>query len=117
MAFKLTAEEKKELQDLRNEASKYWGEYVTALHNVHDAQEAYQEKRDAVIAKVEEIGGRFREEFNDKSEGWQQGDRGDQANEFIDYWEGLEVDPLDDPPNVSEGDPLDEAIDSLPEEL
>ncbi len=116
MAWKVTSGEKIALQKVRDTAMKAWVEYTEALHDADRLREAYLEQRRAVLAKVEEIGERLREEYNDKSETWQESDKGAQVNEFIDNWLGVEVDDVDEI-YIPDGDPLDEALDNLPEEI
>jgi hypothetical protein len=116
MAFKLTGDEKKDLAMARKASIEAWVKYCDAIQDVQNALDDYIEKRKCVLTVVNIAAERMREEFNDKSEGWQQGDKGSDADSFISEWENIEV---DDPDTVDmpDGDPLDEAIDALPEEL
>jgi len=116
MAFKLTGEEKKALAEKRKASIEAWVEYTNAITELQDARERYMAKRTDVLDEVGGIASRLRDEFNDKSENWQQGDKGSDADQFIGEWEGVEVDEPDTV-DMPDGDPLDEAIDALAEEL
>lgn len=73
MAFKLTKAE---------QATK--DEILTQLHDTWDAYSSAVEKAKDFASVIAE---RSREEFDEKSEKWQESDRGHAANEWIEKWE------------------------------
>lgn len=46
--------------------------------------EAYNNEKEALASAIESERDQFQSEFDDKSEGWQEGERGQAAEEFID---------------------------------
>lgn len=82
------------------------------------AIEAYNALLEQARAFVEELGTDFRSEFDDKSEGWQEGERGQAADEFIGAFENVSFDDVE-LPQVEEIaiDENDEAVmlEELPE--
>lgn len=129
MAFKLTKAERKELADhaerlgeLRAEVERKFEELTQALgpmtDGVNDAIRRYNEALDALKAFAEGIADEHRSAYDDKSETWQNGDRGQAADEFVTAWEGVadtyaEVDEI----SVVEPDaPELHDVDDLPEE-
>ena len=107
MAFKLTKQEDKQRQDiaerLQNAAdevskgveafnekmSQLFGEHVE--HLVVKYNEILTEAREF----RDDIVGRFQEEFDDKSERWQEGDTGQSCQELINEWQEIFVDDND----------------------
>ncbi|ARK07508.1 hypothetical protein LAV_00133 [Sphingobium phage Lacusarx] len=91
-----------------------------------------QDKKDAIIAAIENynksledardfidntVAGHFNDEFNDKSEKWQEGERGDATREWIDEIEGVSGELVD--VDAITDDELQEHIDyleNIPEE-
>lgn len=116
MAFSVTKAEKLQLKAKRTDAEFAWKKYVEAMHAAQDALEAYNERRADLLEVVEEIGKRMREDFNDKSEAWQEGERGEAAGEFIGQWEDVQVDEPDDLSVPGDEEPVGAVIDELPEE-
>jgi hypothetical protein len=110
MAFKLTPAEQK----LFAEHIKGVTEAQEALQNtVEEAKAAIQKAAshyDDVTARANEftddVGSRLRGEFDDKSEKWQEGDKGIAANEMIEQWENVEFEPADDDSGEIEEDTL-----------
>lgn len=82
------------------------------------AIEAYNALLEQARAFVDELGTDFRSEFDDKSEGWQEGERGQAADEFIGAFENVSFDDVE-LPQVEEIaiDENDEAVmlEELPE--
>jgi len=83
MAFGLTKKEKTQLTDL-----------LTTLSNKHaDLESAVTEYNEALTATKEFVSGKaakWQDEFDDKSETWQEGDKGSEVSELIAEWENLD---------------------------
>jgi hypothetical protein len=61
---------------------------------------------------AEEVAGRLREEFDEKSEGWQGGEKGTAVKDWIEEWEELaEADELDEI-EAEAGDTLEDISES-----
>lgn len=107
MAFKLTkAEDATRTQlvsDLRTKATaledaiREYNERVAALHAEVLAQhvDAYNEAVSNARDFVEEIQTRAQEEFDGKSERWQEGDKGQAAQSWQEEWAGTSLDDID----------------------
>lgn len=99
MAFKLTKEEKiqrneyvKELQrleELIEDASK--GEDPISQELITEYETAINTASDF----ASEVESRLQEEFDDKSEKWQEGEKGEEASSFIEEWGGADFTPSD----------------------
>lgn len=92
MAFRLTNKEEKERQALAAEL----GEKAEALT---EARDNYNEVVERAIAFRDGVAERLQSDFDNKSEGWQEGDKGSAAQELISAWEELEIEKVefDDP--------------------
>jgi len=66
-----------------------------AAAKVNDAIDAYNEILADAAEFAENIGADAQSEIADKSERWQEGDRGTAATEWADAWEGLDLSPVD----------------------
>ena len=102
MAFKLTKEEKdtrlqilkdlKEgwanLDDVRNGAETRIQE---AIEEVNQAVGVYEAALEAAEAFRDEVATRLREEWDGKSEGWQEGDNGAEASTLVEEWENAAI--------------------------
>lgn len=67
---------------------------------VNDYNETLSKARDF----VEDIAQSRRDEWNDKSERWQEGEAGQNASAFVDAWEGIELDDIE----IDFPEPIDE---------
>lgn len=67
-----------------------------------------------VNAFTEQVGARLRDDFDEKSEKWQESDAGDAANVFIECWEEFEASEVDDD-GEEDGNGVDE-FEALPTE-
>lgn len=131
MAFKLTKEEKatrdklvvdlhegwKELEDVRREQE---NRIQAAIEVLNAALGTYEQVAEAAEAFREEVASRLREEWEEKSEGWQQGDAGEEANSFIEQWENADLTTTmsigEVAIEVDEGESLSEDLSELPTE-
>lgn len=101
MAFKLTKQESK-MKDEHAAALRADLEAVTKLAQaVSDDVDAlnaaiahYNETLASAKSFVEHKKDEWQGEFDDKSDTWQEGDRGDAASTFISEWEAFDVDDL-----------------------
>lgn len=92
-------------------------------HAADDTNEAIR-AYNAVLLKAEAFATAtaedFRGTFDDKSDGWKEGERGQQSNDFIEEWEGFEGSALPEiailEPELEEKPCHAEALDSLPTE-
>src|SRR5262245_24268876 len=106
MSFKLSKEDRARKIELVNQLRE-WQDRVNdsiavaqdkmkdALVDVNDVIDTYNEKVEEVREFVERVASDFRSDFEDKSEGWQEGERGQTVGEFIDAWENLEINQVD----------------------
>jgi|SRR6185503_2787035 len=115
MAFKLTKAESAEREQVLQQLNDAWTAYEDELSK---AKEAIQAVYDSLNAKLgdyrtaieeatrvsEEIGNRLREEWDGKSEKWQESDAGTSANEMVEQWENVQFDEVEDldPPDIEE---------------
>jgi uncharacterized coiled-coil DUF342 family protein len=105
MAFKLTAAEKTEKNDHFTKLSAKSDELLAARDVLNSkVQEAVEEYNNHVQNYNElvnqangfrsDVAARLQGEYDDKSEKWQEGDEAGSAQEFIDAWEGFEIEVL-----------------------
>ena len=115
MAFKLTKAESAEREQVLQQLNDAWTAYEDELSK---AKEAIQAVYDSLNAKLgdyrtaieeatrvsEEIGNRLREEWDGKSEKWQESDAGTSANEMVEQWENAQFDEVEDltPPDIED---------------
>lgn len=131
MAFKITKEEDKRLDELAaaldaapvNAAlEEYNAAVVAAKEKFEQVLSAYNEKRQEAYEYVEGLRDNFQSEFDDMSEAWQEGDRGQAAQELIDAFDGVlgtleqELSPEFPDELEIEGDDLADTINQLPRE-
>jgi predicted nucleic acid-binding Zn-ribbon protein len=119
MAFKLSKDELKKRDDLVEELRALESGVETtinafneALADAKDAVEeavtAYNDKLADAREFTQEIAGRIYDEISEKSDKWQEGERGEAATQFKDEWEVLCLDDF-------ECDFPDELASDLPE--
>lgn len=90
-----------------------------AIGGINAALEAYENKRGDAASFAEEVAARFREEFDNRSEGWQGGDAGSEAESFISEWESVDLPELEaiEAPELEIEEPEHAAtLEALPEE-
>jgi len=131
MAFKLTKAESAEREQVLQQLNDAWTAYEDELSK---AKEAIQAVYDSLNAKLgdyrtaieeatrvsEEIGNRLREEWDGKSEKWQESDAGTSANEMVEQWENAQFDEVEDldPPDIEEvNNDRIETFEGLPTEV
>lgn len=101
-----------------------------AISEYNDAAEALRAPVDAALEAfnealfdarnwAEELGGDLRNEFSEKSEKWQEGERGQAADQWLEQWEQYQPDAAEidwpEPLEVPDGDNGDE-LDGIPDE-
>ena len=133
VAFKLSKAEKEELDRHINEIKAERAKIEDAVAVLNDEiaslidnfngvhVEAYNQKLDAIVVFLDNISSTFRADFDDKSEAWQEGERGCAANEFVSKWEDIEIETIE-PVQVDEVDFegatwADDELEELPSEL
>lgn len=126
MAFKLTKTELSRRDELVEELSQKQDSFEAVMHHLgSDDPSKVNELVTAlsvltVLVKEaeefrDEIASRLRDEWDDRSEAWQEGDRGSEAEEMVDQWECAEFME----PELGEGDIEDYAqtLEDLPTEV
>jgi hypothetical protein len=131
MAFKVTKEQSAQIkalvQKLVDQATAVEATQATANETIAAALatvvvevERYNEVLGEARELVEDIATDFRGQFDDKSEKWQEGEKGQEVNEFIEQYEHTSFDDLD-VPEIEEIaidiEPVAEALEELPEEI
>ena len=131
MAFKLTKAQIAERDQFVERLQKLAGDVETAvtaanetvreaLDGVNVHVRAYNEALDEARTFAEGVAEEFRSDYDDKSETWQEGERGQAANDFICEWENVNLDEADeaDLPDVEVANVSDaaDALEQLPEE-
>ncbi len=89
--------------------------------SVQEAADAFDEAREAAEEWAHDVASRIEEECADKSEKWQESDRGMNAQSFQGDYENFSIDALalEDPGDVTEPDApaSDDWFEGLPEEV
>lgn len=130
MAFKLTKEELATLADLTGKASEKEQAFAKALKdadeaisnavaNLNDAREELNAVIEAANEFRENVVARLREEYDAKSEKWQEGEKAEEINSFIEQWDSGAHDELNEIPTPElelEEVTLHEVLEGLPEE-
>jgi len=107
MTFKLSKAESSEKNVLIDELREAYdhisekeaevqGIISNAVGELNGAIRAYNEKLSETENWVNSIAERLRGEFDDKSEGWQESDRGQSAESFVSEWEALDFTALNE---------------------
>jgi hypothetical protein len=102
MAFKLTKEETNRLEELREPLKGAFEELERAVNDYNDAEvalrapvesalNAYNEKLAEFKTFIESVAAERRNEFDEKSESWQDGDNGQAVDEWINNWENIDL--------------------------
>jgi len=103
MAFKLTKAEasawekltdvaQHRLEALNDAIEEFNADMEQIWTKVQDAKDEYNGVVADIKAFAEDIAATWRGEFDDKSEKWQEGDRGQAVSDIIDQWEGIALD-------------------------
>jgi plasmid maintenance system antidote protein VapI len=131
MAFKLTKEEAAQLKDLTRKASEKEDAFRTIVRKsediIQDAVSAINDARfelNELIVEANEfreaVATRLREEFDDKSDNWKEGEKGSEVDSFISQWETDSQEEIDDVPLPELELPeigLHNGLEELPEEV
>lgn len=122
MAFKLSRTEHKQREELL-ESLRTAAEAFTAVQE--EGGNGLLERIAELIVVVQEaeafrseIASRLQEEFDEHSEAWQEGDRGSEAQEMIDAWDGADFSdpPLDNLADLELEDYV-QTLEDLPTEI
>jgi len=103
MAFKLDKTETAELEKLKKDVGEKFSLLETAVDEYNDKTEdlqgevgtalaTYNESLEAFRSFVNGIAEDRRDEFDDKSDSWKEGDNGSAAEDWISTWENAELD-------------------------
>lgn len=106
MAFKLTKEEIATKAEIAGNLEKAWASVEDAVSEYNDEVNKAKEKVTAVIASfndvagqaavfVQEVADRASGEIDEKTEKWQEGDRGQAAISWKDEWENFDGDGIE----------------------
>lgn len=126
MSFKLNKSEQQQLNNLRDEVERKIESFERAKEKDDEAlNNALNNALAELMVTLSEIrdfisgvSGRLRDEYDEKSEAWQDGDRGQEVDEFIQQWEDAEnifEDPEIEGPLVEMClDEYDQQLDDLP---
>lgn len=125
--FKLTKAELAQRADLVAALSIASGVLTDAIDEFNASLAAAREKLESIVNDynetlskardfAEDIAQSRRDEWNDKSERWQESEAGQNANAFVDEWEGIELDDIEiefpepiEEPDITHGDDLETA--------
>jgi hypothetical protein len=102
MAFKLTKAEETELEKLKTTLTDAYSgleisvnDYNEKVEEVKDAVDSALATYNAALAEfrsfVEGVATSRRDEYDEKSDGWKEGDNGSTAEEWISTWEGADL--------------------------
>ena len=105
MAFKLAAGEETRFDDLKKEIGALYVDIEVAVNDYNEEEKdrrapieaavnAYNEKLKELRSFVEDVSAERRNEFDDKSESWQNGDKGQEVDEWINNWENADLEDV-----------------------
>lgn len=96
----------------------YNEEASTAFGKLEAAKVSYNEALDEARSFAQDIASEQREDYDDHSEKWQEGDNGTSAQEWISQWEDVDLDDLEleEPEEITLETPQTEAFEALEEE-
>jgi TolA-binding protein len=108
MAFKLNKQEDAQRADLVNKLTSarealdakiedLQDAFQTAVDALEDEVRAYNETLEQARGFCADTAAQAEEDFGDKSERWQEGERGEQAREWIDAWEQADLEDAELP--------------------
>jgi hypothetical protein len=104
MAFKLTKEDQTRLKTIIESMRSAYEELTTAKDMYNDTLVQFGSLRDEVVNN-------WQEEFEEKSENWQESEKGSAVQSMIDSWLGVDVEQLADVP-----DDISRELEDLPVE-
>ena len=106
MAFKLTKDEVKTRDEINDDLQGAWSKVEEAVNKYNaamdeakgDVEQAVEKFNEVVERSNEFTGGvaqRAEDEFDERSENWQSGEKGDAASTWKDEWANAELEALD----------------------
>jgi hypothetical protein len=106
MAFKLTKQEAEDRSKIINDLREAWGKIESAVEeynkemnslwdNITSEVVAYNEVLSKARTFATDISSRVDQEFGEKSEKWQEGDAGQDADEWKGEWENIDLSDLE----------------------
>jgi len=128
MAFKLTKEEQANKIRLQNDLKESWANLDDvrngaetrireAIEEVEAAVGIFEAAIEAAEAFRDEVATRLREEWDGKSEGWQEGDSGQEASTLVEEWENVAFEARMEINSAEinlEGEDIPETFENLP---
>jgi hypothetical protein len=105
VTFKLSKQDIQRRSSYVEDLEKAWGELGHAIGTYNEAVAKLREPVDQAAAKynevlgeakafVEDIASQADSDFDEKSEKWQESDKGEAAGEYRDAWQNIELDEL-----------------------
>jgi len=102
MAFKLTKTEETRLEKLKTDLTDTYSGLEKAVSDYNEGEDELRAAIDNALALynqnlaefrsfVEEVATDRRNEYDEKSDGWREGDNGSTADEWISTWEGADL--------------------------
>lgn len=102
MAFKLSREQQTELSGMKATLDTAYAEIESAVNAYNEAESELRKPIEAAVSDyntrladlrifVENVSKEQREEYDDKSESWQEGDTGQIVDEWISSWENADL--------------------------
>jgi hypothetical protein len=130
MAFKLTKDEQKTKTELSANLEKAWASVEDAVGAYNDEVNVAKQKITAVIASfndtaaqaatfIQEVASRAEGEIDEKTEKWQESDKGQEAVSWKDEWSEFDADGIENidwPEELAIEQPTVVDLDALPEE-
>jgi hypothetical protein len=103
MAFHLTGAEKTKFEELKKKVAESFNAITSAVDNYNEEVDKLRDDVGTELTKYNEALAEFRdfvngaaaewrEEYDEKSDGWKDGDNGSIADEWISTWESADLD-------------------------
>jgi len=130
MAMKLTKQETKSLTEGRDTLSEAAAKLAEAVEeynsivekargDVDEALSAYNSAREDFVEVVNEVANRIEEEYDNKSERWQESDKGQEAQTFVEWYTEFRDGTLSEDLEIEFPDALEfpDPMSDIPEEF
>jgi chromosome segregation ATPase len=106
VAFKLSKQEVTKRDEHVESLEKAWAELQQAINAYNESEPKLREPIDKAVADyneaveeakgfAEEIANRVEGEYDEKSEKWQEGEKGQAAAELRDAWQTIDMEPIE----------------------
>jgi hypothetical protein len=105
MAFKLAKNEEAQFEKLKSDVSEAYGKVEETVNNYIEEEAKLREPIDDELALynqalaelrsfVNDVASNRRDEFDEKSDAWKEGDSGSAADEWISTWENADLEEV-----------------------